>query len=32
MRIPGFILRVSLIVVPVLVAALGGGWKWTPHI
>jgi len=31
MRIQHFLLRASLIVVPVLVAGAGGGWKWTPH-
>jgi hypothetical protein len=29
MRIRGFILRASLILIPLLVAATGGGWKWT---
>jgi hypothetical protein len=29
MRIRVFILRASLIVIPLLVAATGGGWKWT---
>jgi len=32
MRIQLFILRASLIVVPALVAAAGGGWKWAAHI
>ena len=32
MRIQVFILRASLIVVPVLVAGLGGGWKWALHV
>jgi hypothetical protein len=32
MRIQLFILRASLIVVPVLVAAAGGGWKWAPQL
>jgi hypothetical protein len=32
MRIQRFILRASLIVLPLLVAATGGGWKWTPHL
>jgi hypothetical protein len=28
MRIQRFILRASLIALPMLVAATGGGWKW----
>jgi hypothetical protein len=29
MRIQGFILRASLTVTLLLIAASGGGWKWT---
>jgi hypothetical protein len=30
MRIRGFVLRASLMLIPLLVAATGGGWKWSP--
>ena len=29
MRIQRFMLRASLMLIPLLVAATGGGWKWT---